>query len=208
MIRNVEIEKTSVEDIVVPDRRRQPTDRHVEEMRKSLRENGLLTPIGVRLAYNMVVNGQEWENIYVLVYGATRLAAAKLEGWEEIDVQVIEGSDLDFQKAEIIENLHRAELTVQQRAEWTAALVALCVAETAPQPKPADAGPLFAAAPPEKPGQLGHVSAGGRGNSGGVAEAARELGTPRTTVRRDLKIAAIAPAAKEAARAARLDDNQ
>jgi ParB-like chromosome segregation protein Spo0J len=73
MILRGDIEKTFVEHIVVPARRRQPTDLQVEEMRKSLRENGLLTPIGVRLAEDFVVDGHEWGNVYVLVYGATRL---------------------------------------------------------------------------------------------------------------------------------------
>ena len=39
----------------------------------------------------------------------------------------------------------------------------------------------------EKPAQNGQVSAGGRGNAGGTAEAARKLGVPRSTLQRALK---------------------
>jgi ParB-like chromosome segregation protein Spo0J len=55
------------------------------------------------------------ETAWVLVYGATRLAAAKLEGWSETHAQIIKGSDLDFEKAELAENLHRGELTKLDR---------------------------------------------------------------------------------------------
>ena len=43
---------------------------------------------------------------WILVYGATRLTAAKLEGWTEIDAQILQGSSVDFEKAELAENLH------------------------------------------------------------------------------------------------------
>ncbi|WP_192707102.1 hypothetical protein [Methylobacterium sp. OAE515] len=48
----------------------------------------------------------------------------------------------------------------------------------------------------------------GRGREGGVRAATRELGIERTEARRALKIDGIAPAAKEAARAAGLENNQ
>lgn len=179
--------KTLVWDIVVPPRRRRVTGEQVQDMRRSLREHGLITPIGIRIVDRMEVDGKEAVAVPVLVFGATRLEAAKQEGWREIATQVLSGEDIDFQKAEIIENLHRSELTALERAEWTAALVRLCAAE--------------------KPGQVAQVS-GGRGNEGGVSEAAREIGVERTLVRRAMKIAEIAPEAQEAARAARLDDNQ
>jgi hypothetical protein len=67
---------------------------------------------------------------------------------------------------------------------------------------------LLAKPAENKGGQVGHVSVGGRGNDGGVAKAARELGKPRTTIRRDLKIATITPPAEAAAIDAGLGDNQ
>ncbi|APT31397.1 hypothetical protein MCBMB27_02106 [Methylobacterium phyllosphaerae] len=43
---------------------------------------------------------------------------------------------------------------------------------------------------------------------GGIAAAARELGVENTEAKRAIKIDGIAPAAKEAARAAGLENNQ
>jgi ParB-like chromosome segregation protein Spo0J len=111
MIRGTAIEKRPIESIVVLERRRTPTEERIGEMRASLRENGLLTPIAVRIVEAMVIDGKERCGVPVLVCGATRLAAAKEDGWNEIDTVVVEGDDADFTKAEIIENLHRAELT-------------------------------------------------------------------------------------------------
>lgn len=178
--------KTLVWDIVVPPRRRRVTGEQVQDMRRSLREHGLITPIGIRIVDRMEVDGKEAVAVPVLVFGATRLEAAKQEGWREIATQVLTGEDIDFQKAEIIENLHRSELTALERAEWTAALVELC-----------DRGrvPSQVATKPGRP-------------SGGERQAARDLGVPHDHVHRAVKIAAIAPQAQEAARAAKLDDNQ
>lgn len=58
-----------------------------------------------------------------------------------------------------------------------------------------------------KPAQVAQVS-GGRGNTGGLSQAARDLGLPRDTVRRAVRISKLDPAAKEAAKASGLDDNQ
>lgn len=54
----------------------------------------------------------------------------------------------------------------------------------------------------DKLSQLVPVSKGGRGKESGVRAAARELGIPRMEAHRAVKIAAIVPAAKEAARKA------
>src|SRR5690349_21426110 len=111
MIRGSNIEKRSIESIVVRERRRAPTEEQIAEMSVSLRENGLLSPITVRVIETIVINGKQLHGVAVLVCGATRLAAAKREGWTEIDTITVEGADTDFSKAEIIENLHRGELT-------------------------------------------------------------------------------------------------
>ena len=47
----------------------------------------------------------------MVIYGAAHLAAAKSESWDEIDTPVHYVSGVDFEKAEIPENVHRAELT-------------------------------------------------------------------------------------------------
>ncbi|MDQ7830273.1 MAG: hypothetical protein RDU30_00945 [Desulfovibrionaceae bacterium] len=78
---------------------------------------------------------------------------------------------------EISENLHRAELTAQERAKLVAEWTELVG---------------------EKPGQLAQVL-GGRGNKDGVSEAARQLGLERTDVRRCMKIASLSPEAQSVA---------
>ncbi|ACI98702.1 hypothetical protein [Rhodospirillum centenum] len=79
---------------------------------------------------------------------------------------------------EIAENLHRAELTVQERAEHIAEWVRLT----------ADKGAQVA--PP-----------GGRQpHDKGIKAAVRELGIDRTEAQRAVKIAAISDEAKQAAR--------
>jgi len=97
-----------------------------------------------------------------------------------------------------------AELTPLERADLTAELVRLFSAPAEPVANE-ETTPLLDPSPAqEKPDQVGQVSAGGRGNKSGVANAARELGKPRSTIQRDLKIAAASPEAKAAARASGL----
>jgi hypothetical protein len=151
----------------------------------------------------MEVDGEVVCGQPILVYGATRLAAAIALGWEWIDTQIVEGSDLDFQKAEIIENLHRADLTVLQRAEWTAELFRLCLEEAAAAPGSAGDRTLFSA------DVLGHGVQGprsrtdrGRATVHQVSAAIKRPGenneASRVRVRRALPIAAILPEAKAA----------
>jgi hypothetical protein len=95
--------------------------------------------------------------------------------------------DVDGRLMEIAENLHRAELSVAERADQIAEWVRLTT--------------------DQEPAQVGPVS-GGRGNTGGIRAASRELGITRQEGQRAIRIASIAPEAREAARAAGLDDNQ
>jgi hypothetical protein len=84
---------------------------------------------------------------------------------------------------EISENLHRAELSVGQRADQIAEWIRLTT--------------------DQEPAQVAPVS-GGRGNTGGIRAASRELGIDRDEARRAVRIASIAPEAREAAREAGL----
>jgi hypothetical protein len=120
MVRRLDIEKTRVPSIVVQPRLRRPSDSAIERMAQSLGEIGLITPIAVRVVDEMEINGEVVCGVPVLIHGATRLAAAALLGWEFIDTQIVEADDIDARLAEIAENLHREELTVQERAEHLA----------------------------------------------------------------------------------------
>jgi len=72
-----------------------------------------------------------------------------------------------------------------------------------------ETAPLLAAETVEEEvAQLGPPDKADPHEKRGVRKAARELGKPRTSIDRDLKIAAAAPEAKAAAVAAGLDDNQ
>ena len=85
-------------------------------------------------------------------------------------------------------DLHRAELTVTQRAEQIAEWIRLTEVKA-------------------KPSQVATVSMGGRGKEGGVNAAARELGITKDKAHRAVKIDAIVPPPKTRC-GRRLDDNQ
>lgn len=92
---------------------------------------------------------------------------------------------------EISENLHRADLTTLQRNEQIAEWIRL-TEEQAADGISAQVAPKI-----------------GRGRpAAGINAASRELGIERTEAQRAIKIDGIAPAAKEAARAAGLENNQ
>ncbi len=175
LVRRVRTEKLPVGDIVVGRRWREPSAKQIEALRQSLRENGLLEPIGVRFVNRRKVAGKSPSSTPVLVYGATRLAAAKLEGWTEIAAQILEGSDVDFEKAELAENLHRHPLTRLQRDQQIARYAELCRGE----------------------GILRDARAKrGRGRpEGGLRAAARQLELAESTARDALRVATLTHAA-------------
>lgn len=170
-----------LDEIVVSDRHRPVDADAVAKLAKSIKSIGLQYPITVRSK----------DGAFELVAGRHRVEAHRALGFDRIAANVVRWSDLDARMWEISENLHRAELTVSQRAEQVAEFVRLAKEKRER----------------EKPAQLAQVS-GGRGNEGGDSLAARELGITREEVRRAEKIDAIAPEAKEAAKEAGLDDNQ
>lgn len=90
---------------------------------------------------------------------------------------------------EISENLHRAELTVQERSEHIAEWAVLCKHKA-------------------KVSQLATPLGGQQPKEAGVRKAAHELNLSKDQVSRANKIAAISPEAKAAARDAGIDDNQ
>lgn len=124
-----------------------------------------------------------------LIAGRHRLEAARSLGWQWIDAVFVSGDKIDIRLREISENLHRAELTVQERsdqvAEWTE-LVAQKV----------------------KVFQLGPPSGGKQPTEKGIRKTARSLGLSKQKVDRAKKIAGITPEAKAAAKDAKLDNNQ
>jgi hypothetical protein len=109
------------------------------------------------------------------------------------DAVFFDGSDIKAQLWEISENLHRAELTTLEYGEQVARWVELKNVENASEQLT------------EKVGQLDPVSGGGRGLTGGVRAAARELPldgateeAKRSDARRALKISGLSEEAKSA----------
>jgi len=173
-----------VADILVGTRWRTPTAKQIAMMRDSLRENGLLVPIGVRLANQG--NGQN-HTTWVLVYGATRLAAAKKEGWSKIEARILEGSDVALEMAELAENLHRGELTKLERDRQIGRYVELCGSKGISR---------------------GDRAKIGRGRpEGGLRAAARQLHVAPSTARDAMRVANITEPAAAAVTELGLADN-
>lgn len=178
-----EIEPIDVDVIHVGDRLRAVSEESVAMMADSLAATGLLTPISVRIVDMMMIDGREVLGVPVLIAGATRLAAARRLGWPMIDTITAEVSEVEARRHEIAENLHRSELTAQQRAEHIAEWARLVDIS-------AQVGPKVGRPP------------------SGLNAAARELGVERKEVQRAVRVASISERAKQAAVDAKLDNNQ
>jgi ParB-like chromosome segregation protein Spo0J len=170
----------SVDDIIVPEGRREAKPAEVKKLADSIKEIGLKHPITVR-------RGRD--NTYVLVAGRHRLEAFRKLGEEFIPSLITSMSKAEARKWEISENLHRCDLTKIERAELLAEWVHLTEEEVSRQVVP-------------KPGTMG-----GRPESG-IAAASRELGIGEKEAQRAVKIAAISAEAKAAALEAGIDDIQ
>lgn len=144
---------------------------------------GLKTPITVR-ATQRIRDGQ-LADVWEIVAGCHRVEAAKRLGWAEIEAVIFDGPEADARLWAIAENL-RAELTVQERAELIAEWITLTGERI-------DA----TCANSSKPGPKGAIRAAGR-----------ELGVDRTEAQRAVKIASIAPAAREITKDTSIEDNQ
>lgn len=101
-------------------RMRDLRDDAVAALAASIDKIGLRTPISVRYYAERPahVPAGETDDALILMTGAHRLAAAKQLGWEKIECFVYyDGDEIDAQLWEIAENLHRADLTKEQRDE-------------------------------------------------------------------------------------------
>lgn len=166
-------------DIFVPPGRRPIDPDKVKQLADSIEKIGMLMPITV--AYD--------DTVTRLVAGAHRLAAAKRLRMSEVPAVVLVAEDARLRLAEIAENLHRNELTALERDELLAEWIHLTEARR------------------EVSAQVAPKPQGGR-PEGGIRAAARELGVDRDDARRAVKVASLAPEAKQAARDAGLEDNR
>jgi ParB family chromosome partitioning protein len=169
------------DEIVIPERRRAADPKTVKALADSIDKIGLQHPISIR----------KHTDQYVLVAGLHRLEACKKLGHNGIMCAIRSFTNAETRMWEISENLHRAELTTQERVEQIAEWVKLCERERKK----------------EVSGQVGQKPQGGR-PEGGIAAASRQLGLDRKEVERAVKIASMTPEAKEVAREVGIDNNQ
>lgn len=184
-----------VNEIRVPEGRRNTDPGTVKNLAESMARIGLQCPITVRLT-------EDDAGAYVdLVVGAHRLAAAKLLGWTDIEGMVMPASAtaVDAEMWEISENLHRAELSEGQRSKQVARWIVLAQARMIE---------ISAQLAPKSP-QVGVGKGVGAGRpEGGIRAAARELGIGRDEAARRMKIASIPDEVLDAAESSGLGDNQ
>lgn len=93
--------------------RREFSEKELEQLAVSIRENGLLQPITVRR-----VNGE-----YQLISGERRLRAAKLAGLPSIQAIVMDTDSERSAVLALVENLHRQDLNVFEQAAALKALL-------------------------------------------------------------------------------------
>jgi ParB/RepB/Spo0J family partition protein len=170
------IDAITIADIEIPPRLRRLNERAVDDLAESLSVAGLMNPI-------WVLPGRNEAGVtisYKLIAGRHRMAGATKLGWTHIDARIVDVPEIKARLMEIVENLHRAELTPEERAVQRAEYARLTAVERGELAEDAPVGQL---AQPRQPG-VASVE-------GGVAQAARDLGVDRRSLRRDIAIASI-----------------
>lgn len=195
-------QRVKVSDIhIAHDRKRKCIDmKIVETIAASIKEIGLQNPISIYFANDYEIDGEILDNVPILAAGAHRRAALISLGdkYDYIDCVVFEDRTA-ARKWEISENLHRKELTVDERSEHVNEWLALTEEKIA---KEVISGQLV-----PKLKSDDNPKGAGRPESG-IAAASRELGIGEKAAQRAVKIASRTPEAKEACIAAGLDNNQ
>lgn len=126
-------------DIVIGERHRALSSDAVTRLSSSMADIGLRQPITVRIVDEMVFDGELTAGVPVLVAGQHRLAAAKDLGWSHVDCVQIDDSALSAELWEIAENLHRFDLTKEQRDEHIRRYAELLVTKASLVPQDAAA---------------------------------------------------------------------
>jgi ParB/RepB/Spo0J family partition protein len=183
-----------IENIIVPKGRRPLDQAKVSDIAASIKTTGLLQPIGVRKLAGSSLIWNPDEKVE-LVFGEHRLAAHLKLGADTIEGIVVGMVGFEDDRAklqEIAENLHRAELTTQQRNEHLAQWVAL----------------LEKRGPPISDAEQPISSKPGRKPSPAIAAAAKMSGLTPKTVKEAIKSTKVSSVVKAAADAAELTSKQ
>jgi hypothetical protein len=181
--RTGQVQEIVIADIVIPPEKRAINEEAVEGFMASMTKLGLQTPITVYLDEK---TGQP-----KLSVGGQRLEAARRLGWTFIPAIIVDWEPDQRRRWELSENVDRVELTALERAEQIAELVRLEVRQS----------------PDAKPTQVVSVSKGGRGNKGGLRQAAKKLGLNREEARRSVLIDKLPAQAKQYAKEHGFADN-
>ena len=102
----MQVERVPLDSLTVATRHRQADPAKVRVIADSMARHGQLQPVTVY---------QSGEYSCTLVAGLHRVQAARSLGWEEIDAVFVEGDVLAREMLEIAENLHRCDLTKEER---------------------------------------------------------------------------------------------
>lgn len=105
------------DDIEIGERHRALSNDAVARLAGSMKDIGLKSPISIRIADDVMIDGKPCDGVPILVAGAHRLAAAKSLGWSHIDCIEVEDDPIAAELWELAENLHRCDLTKEQRDE-------------------------------------------------------------------------------------------
>lgn len=148
------VEYVPISKVFVEGERRDVDEDRVQELAKSFKRLGQLSPILV------TKRGDEG---YRLLAGMHRISAAMELRWESVKATIYDVDDVEAELIEISENIHRADLTEEDRSKLVNRWVELT--------------------------EQKRQEEGGRGRPGGVAGAARELNMSEAEVRRRKQIA-------------------
>lgn len=125
--------RVSPESIEIGERHRSLSEDACARLMASMKEIGLKQPISIRIVDLMMIDGQEVEGVPVLVAGRHRLEAARRLGWSHIDCFEVDDDPVSAELWEIAENLHRCDLTKEQRDEHIRRYARLLAARDAEQ---------------------------------------------------------------------------
>jgi len=112
----MERRRVAIDNVYIGPRHREPDDAKVREIAKSIKDVGLMNPPAVVFRDGILVDGEECENVPVLIYGRHRLLALQSLGEVVVECIVHEVDDLHAELMEIDENLARSELSPAQEA--------------------------------------------------------------------------------------------
>lgn len=177
-MKTADVMQIAIEKIDIPRGYPAADPRTVSNIATSFGGIGQRTPITIRH-----VKGEGW----ILVAGRNRLAAAKKLGWKRIAC-VADNNPTTANIWHLVENFHRKDMPAAEKATVVVELATLFKQlEESETEKGVATRHLFGK-------KLG------RGQKGGISEAARKIGVPRSTVTESLKIDSILPEVKAAAK--------